>query len=150
MKKENKFHTMKKDRHGEYYDHKNNLKKESGIKKFSILPHPTTLESYETIAPGMIEKIGQMIVKEQEFRHRKELLHIRGIHNIYRLGQLLSMILSIALIYITIVMVVEYNNYYLAGLISITGFIFLTFTNLSSFKQMSNIKEHNKRNANTA
>ena len=145
MQKENKFHKTKKDRRGEYYDHKNNLKKESGVKKFSILPHPTTLESYETIAPGMIEKIGHMIIKEQEFRHKKELLYMRGLQNIYRLGQLLTMLLSIALIYTTIIMVTEYHNYYLAALISITGFAFITITNLSNFKHMYNIKEFKRK-----
>jgi uncharacterized membrane protein len=145
MQKENKFHKTKKDRHGEYYDHKNNLKKESGIKKFSILPHPTTLESYETISPGMIEKIGHMIIKEQEFRHKKELLYMRGLQNIYRLGQLLTMLLSIALIYITIIMVTEYYDYYLATLISITGFTFMIIAHLSSVKYMYNIKEFKRK-----
>jgi uncharacterized membrane protein len=107
MQKENKFYKTKKDRNGEYFDHKNNLKTEHGVKNFSILPHPTTLESYETICPGITEKLGQIIVKEQEFRHKKELLHMRGIQNIYRLGQLFSVILCISLIYIAILMVTE-------------------------------------------
>ena len=140
MQKENKFYKTKKDRHGEYFDHKHHLKTEHGVKNFSILPHPTTLESYETISPGITEKLGQIIVKEQEFRHKKELLHMRGIQNVYRLGQLLSVMLCVALIYVTILMVSEYHNQYLAGIICITGFAFLTITNVYSFKQMTNIK----------
>lgn len=145
MQKENKFYKTKKDRHGEYYEHKNNLKTENGVKKFSILPHPTTLESYETISPGVIDKLGHMIVKEQEFRHKKELLHMRGVQNIYRLGQLLSFILCITLLYVIILMITEYHNQYLAGIISITGFAFLTITNIFSLKHITKLKENKQK-----
>ena len=144
MQKVNRFYKTKKDRHGEYFDHKNNLKNEHGIKNFSILPHPATLESYETISPGITEKLGQVIVKEQDFRHKKEMFYIKSIQNTYRIGQLMSIILSIALIYSTMFIFTEYKNQYLATVVCISGFIFLSIINVFSFKNMSNAKENKK------
>ena len=143
--KENKFHKTKKDRNGQYFDHKNNLKRDNEAKNFSILPHPATLESYESISPGITEKLSQIIVKEQDFRHKKELLHIKGVHNIYRLGQLLSTILSITLIYVTLLILTEHNNELLAGTVCISGFTFLTIINVFSFKNITSFKENHKK-----
>lgn len=140
MKKENKIHKTKSDRNGEYFDHKNNFKRDHSIKNFSILPHPATLESYETVAPGITDKLGHMIAKEQEFRHKLERLKTKGIYGMYRFGQLLSTILVIVILYATLFVYSEYNDQYLSSIICISGFTFLTIVNVVSFKDMTQIK----------
>jgi uncharacterized membrane protein len=144
--KENNLHKTKNDKHSNYYDNKNDLKKEGGVKHFSILPHPATLESYESISPGITEKLGTMILKEQQFRHRLESLHLRGIRSIYRLGQLISAILALVILITSMFIYVEYENQYLATVISISGFAFLTIVNIAGFKQMSETKKKKHNN----
>ena len=144
MQKTNKLYKTKKDRHGEYFDHKNNLKIERGIKNFSILPHPLTLESYEAISPGIAEKLSQIIVKEQDFRHKKEMFYSNSIQKTYRFGQLMSFLLSIILIYSTIFILTEHQNQYLATIVCASGFAFLTIINVCSFKSMSSVAKNNK------
>jgi uncharacterized membrane protein len=138
--KENKLHKTKNDKHTNYYDNKHDIRKEVGVKHFSILPHPATLESYESISPGITEKLGTMIEKEQQFRHRLDSLHMRGIRSIYRLGQLISFILVIFILLTSIFIYVEYKDQYFASVICISGFTFLTIVNVNSFKKMTSLK----------
>lgn len=136
-RKENKIHKTRNDKHTSYYDNKYDIRKEGGIKNFSILPHPATLESYELISPGITEKLGTMIIKEQQFRHKIETLHMKGIRSIYRLGQLISIVLCTLLLTVTVFIYTEYNDPYFASIICISGFSFLTLINLYSFKRLS-------------
>ena len=82
MKKEKKIYKVKNDKYSEYFEHKQSPEISKTI---SILPHPTTLESYEEVSPGITEKLGVMIVKEQEHRHKLEMRKIKNITSIYKI-----------------------------------------------------------------
>lgn len=137
-----KIHKTKSDKHSEYFDHKNSFAQHKVSKSISILPHPTTLESYEEISPGITAKLGNMIQKEQEHRHKIELSKVKSIHNVYRFGQLLSAMLAVIIIYATILMLEEYQDLYLAMTICVSGFTFLTIINIFSFKNKQTHKQH--------
>lgn len=131
---EKKFYKPKNDKNSEYFDHKNQFMHDK-VKHISILPHPATLESYEEISPGIANKIGGMITKEQEHRHRVEIIKVRSMNNTYRFGQLLSAMLAVTIIYATFLMLEQYQNEYLAGILCVSGFAFLTIINVLSFKR---------------
>lgn len=141
MKKEKKIYKVKNDKHSEYFEHKQSPEMSKTI---SILPHPTTLESYEEVSPGITEKLGVMIVKEQEHRHKLEMRKIKNITSIYRFGQLLSTILAILVIYSTVLMYDEYGSEMLAAVVCFCGFSFLTIINVFSIKNFKKQQEQPK------
>jgi uncharacterized membrane protein len=142
MQKERKIYKTKSDKHSDYFDHKNQFSNVTKtVRNISILPHPTTLESYEEISPGITEKLSSMILKEQEHRHKLAIRKIQNITRIHRFGQILSATLAILIIYATFLMFIEYNNVYLASVICISGFAFLTIINLSAAKNFKKDKE---------
>jgi uncharacterized membrane protein len=141
MKKEKKIYKVKNDKYSEYFEHKQSPEISKTI---SILPHPTTLESYEEVSPGITEKLGVMIVKEQEHRHKIEMRKIKNITSIYRFGQLLSSILAVLMIYATILIYDEYGSEMLAAVVCFCGFSFLTIINVVSMKNFKVQKEQPK------
>lgn len=132
-----KIHKIKSDKHSDYFDHKHPFKHDKSVKYVSILPHPTTIESYEEISPGITAKLGTMLVKETEFRHRMEALRMRGIQSVYKLGQLLSSIIAIAVIFCSLIISRDYNDTYLASVMCVSGFSFLAIINIFAFKRLT-------------
>jgi uncharacterized membrane protein len=141
MKKEKKIYKVKNDKYSEYFEHKQSPEM---IRSISILPHPTTLESYEEVSPGITEKLGSMIIKEQEHRQKLEIRKIKNITSIYRFGQLLSAILAVLVIYATVLVYDEYDSEILAAVICICGFSFLTIINVLSIKNLKKQREQPK------
>lgn len=91
----------------------------------SILPSPAILESYEEISPGMVDKLVEMVEKEQKHRHRLEERKLRANKSIFIVGQFLSLLLAIAVLVATL-MLVNNNNPYIAIVVAISGFGFLS------------------------
>ncbi len=139
MKKEKKIYKVKNDKYSEYFEHKTSPEM---IRNISILPHPTTLESYEEVSPGITEKLGSMIIKEQEHRHKLEMRRIRNITSVYRFGQLLSAILAVLVIYATTLMYDEHGSEILAAVVCFCGFSFLTIINIFSMKNLKTQREN--------
>ena len=141
MQKEKKIYKTKSDNHSDYFDHKNQLNNTSKtVRNISILPHPTTLESYEELSPGITEKFSSMVLKEQEHRHKLALRKITNISNIYRFGQILSAMLAVFFIYTTFIIFEKYQNTYLASVICLSGFSFLTIINVFATKNFKRDK----------
>jgi uncharacterized membrane protein len=136
-----KIYKVKKDKYTNYYEHNKPIVE---TQNFSILPHPATLESYESLIPGITEKLAQLLVKEQNHRQKLEKQRIRSIESLHRFGQFLSAVLAIAVLYATFFMMREYNNPYLAGVICISGFSFLTLINRT--KVAKNHPQHHQVN----
>jgi uncharacterized membrane protein len=137
-----KIHKIKSDKHSDYFDHKHSFKQDKSVKYISILPHPTTLESYEEISPGITTKLGTMLVKEMEFRHRMEALRMRGVQSIYRLGQFLSTLTAMVIIFCSLMIFKDYNDKYFASVICVSGFTFLTIINVLGFKRITRISSN--------
>ncbi len=140
MKKTHKIYKTNSDRNTEYFNHKNKINSDQTTKNFSILPHPATLESYEAISPGITEKLGSIIIREQEFRHKIESLKMKGLQSMYRFGQFLSFILAIVIIFVTLFVYSKYENQLLASVIFLSGFGFLTIINVVSFNKITQTK----------
>ncbi len=142
MQKEKKIYKTKTDKHSDYFDHKNQFSNTSKtVKNISILPHPTTLESYEELLPGIVGNLGSMFLKEQEHRHKLAGRKIKNISNIHSFGQILSAMLAVFFVYTTFLMFEKYQNIYLASVICVSGFSFLTIINVFATKNFKRDKE---------
>ena len=145
MQKEKKIYKIKSDKHSDYFDHKTSfVNANKVIKNISILPHPTTLESYEELSPGITEKLSFLIVKEQEHRHKFEMRKLNNITSVYRFGQLLSAMLVVFIIYTTFLIFDIYESEYLAITVCVSGFAFLTVINILATQSFKKDKENFK------
>jgi uncharacterized membrane protein len=149
MKK--KSYKINKDQRADYFDHKETFNNQNLQGKLvSILPHPVTLESYEEICPGITENLSKMILKEQAHRHKIEIIKIKRINNLYYFGQILTVFLTVIVIYAGFLMMDFYENPYLTGLFTLSAFSFLTLVNYFAIKsnsaqQSQQNKYHNKQ-----
>jgi uncharacterized membrane protein len=64
----------------------------------NMLPPSRTLESYESIAPGSVNKLLEMAKKEQEHRHSWQDKYIKSHNFSYRTGQFFGLIYNLALL----------------------------------------------------
>jgi uncharacterized membrane protein len=115
---------------------------QGGVKKLSdILPSPSMLESYEEIVPGMSAQLLTMVKEEQEQRHKLEVKKIKMAAVSNKIGQLLSFVLAMAIIYFAMFFMKQ-NHTELAITLIICGFAFLTIINLAAIYESKRPKSN--------
>lgn len=95
----------------------------------SILPSPAILESYEEIAPGMVEQLVEMVKAEQKHRQGLENKYAKTIVITAQIGQILSFMLVIAILFATVIAFEK--SLYLSLAICFIGFTFLLIVKLN-------------------
>ncbi len=110
-----------------------------------MLPSPALLESYEEIAPGSIEKFIEMVGKEQEYRHQMldKQLGIMKITNI--IGHLMMAAMVLAILWVAVLLVKDYNQPMVASMVAAAGFGFLSLLKLMQSYQNRSGQTHNKK-----
>ena len=90
----------------------------------SILPSPAILESYEEVSPGIVDKLVEMVEKEQRYRQRLEDRRIGAARFSFAFGQFLSFVFGIATLAATL-MLVNDGRSYMAAVVCVSAFAFL-------------------------
>jgi uncharacterized membrane protein len=93
------------------------------IRLQGILPAPGILESYEEISSGSVEKILTHIRVEQDHRHKLDHQYLKIIANTLRMGQLLTFVLAVVVIYSAVLLFFK-DHYILGSLVLVLGLIF--------------------------
>lgn len=102
-------------------------------KNVPLLPPPAWLESYEEISPGFSNKLIAIVESEQAHRHFATKSYIKFVNSTTKLGQVLSGILMIFILYVTI-MLAKTTGLGIAAFVCICGFLSVTIINVSAAK----------------
>lgn len=99
---------------------------------FALLPHPSTLEQYEEIAPGSSSRIVRMAEEELMHRHEWEDKYAQEYIKLYKLGQIFGFIVSLVTISATFYLFLE-KEYTGAIVLAGGGFGALIAASFASF-----------------
>ena len=102
-------------------------------KNQSILPSPAILESYEELAPGMVEQLIKMVEIEQKHRHIYEKQHLKTLAFNNLRNQVLGLMLILSILFFTYRISMTGDNV-TAATTSILGFLFLFIVHFKRFK----------------
>ncbi|MEY3197359.1 MAG: hypothetical protein RLZZ59_730 [Pseudomonadota bacterium] len=95
------------------------------------LPESSVLAAYEDISPGTIAHIVEMAKKEQEHRHKLEILQIKMEKTALRVGRIFGIFLAFAICYTSFSLYLH-DLVFSASLFGIIGFITLAIPALFS------------------
>ncbi|MHC0449207.1 MAG: DUF2335 domain-containing protein [Candidatus Lariskella arthropodorum] len=115
---------------------------------FSILPPLALLENYEEMAPGITQKLMDMMQSEQANRHKRQELYFKNKSNVIRFGQFCHLIVAMMILITTVVL--SKFNLYLAALVVIAGFSFLLLVHIKAMKYYPSDSERRKHIKNSS